>query len=96
MMKKMVLILMAFVVISGITAVSYPEEKKTTSNKMTGKVLKTEGAFLLVVDKEGRTHKFHLDETTLLNGKITAGGSVVVASSDNGHAISISANHPKR
>lgn len=95
-LKKIVLILAAFVVISGITAVSHSEEKKSTSNKMVGKVLKAEGAFLLVLDKEGRTHKFHLDETTLLNGKIKAGEAVVVESTDSGHAVSISANHPQR
>lgn len=89
-MRKYVLILAAFVVISGIPTLSYSVSKKSVSNKISGKVLKAEGAFLLVVDKEGRTHKFHLDETTRLNGKIKTGVSVVVESSNSGHAISIS------
>ncbi|HIE64506.1 MAG: hypothetical protein ABGX83_02680 [Nitrospira sp.] len=95
-MKKITLILAAIIILIGIPALSYPESKKTVSNKIFGKVLKAEGVFILVMDKEGRTHKFHLDETTRLNGKIKAGMAVVIESSDSGHAVSISTNDPQK
>jgi len=95
-MKKVGLILAAFILVTGIPALGYPESGKSVSNKMLGKVLKAEGAFVLVVDEEGRTHKFHFDETTRLNGKIKAGTAVVVESSDSGHAVSISVDDQKK
>ncbi len=57
--------------------------------KIVGEVVKTEGAFVTVKDDQGKEHKFHVDKSTHLKGKITAGVKVEVEANEGGRAMSI-------
>ncbi|NOY83408.1 MAG: hypothetical protein GXO96_01045 [Nitrospirae bacterium] len=54
-----------------------------------GEIVKAEGAFVTVKDDHGKSHKFHVDKSTHLKGKIKAGAKVEVEATDGGHAISM-------
>ncbi len=58
-------------------------------DKIVGEVVKAEGAFVTVKDDHGKSHKFHVDKSTHLKGKIKAGVKVEVEATGGGHAISM-------
>jgi len=58
-------------------------------DKIVGEVVKAEGAFVTVKDDHGKSHKFHVDKSSHLKGKIKAGVKVEVEATGGGHAISI-------
>jgi len=57
---------------------------------MVGEVVKMDGPFVMVKGKDGKTHKFHVNKSTHLKGKVKSGVKVEVESTDSGHAISMS------
>ena len=59
-------------------------------HKIVGEVVKTDGPFVMVKGKDGKTHKFHVNKTTHLKGTIKSGAKVEVESTDTGHALSMS------
>ncbi len=49
-----------------------------------GELVKIDGTFYVVKDKDGKEHRFHFDESTKKEGEIKAGAQVQVID-DNGH-----------
>ncbi|MFQ5780873.1 MAG: hypothetical protein ACE5HN_08855 [Nitrospiria bacterium] len=88
-MKKIISLFAALLIVFSFATVSLASGTHEGGHKITGEVVKTKGAIVTVKDKKGRAHKFHVDKTTNLNGKVKMGTIVEVESTDSGHAISM-------
>lgn len=89
-MRQVVLFLTVISLILSFTVAGFTEGEHPGGHaKIVGEVVKTEGAFVTMRDDQGKEHKFHVDKSTHLKGKITAGVKVEVEANDGGHAISI-------
>ncbi len=90
-MRKFALFVVAFSVVLSVAVVGFAGGKHSGGHgdMIVGEVVKAEGAFVTVKDDHGKSHKFHVDKSTHLEGKIKAGVKVEVEATDGGHAISM-------
>ncbi len=90
-MKKLGMFFIMVLMVAGFSAVSFAggDHPGGHGNKTVGEVIKAEGSFVTVKDDHGKSHKFHVDKSTKLKGKIKSGAKVEVESTDRGHAISM-------
>ncbi len=90
-MRTFVLFVVTLSILTSFTVSSFAGGKHSGDHghKVAGEVVKAEGAFVTVKDDHGKSHKFHVDKSTNLQGKIKAGAKVEVEATDGGHAISM-------
>lgn len=90
-MKKLGLFFIVLSILTHFSAIGFAsgDHPGGHGNKTVGEVVKAEGSFITVKDEEGKSHKFHVDKSTQLKGKIQSGAKVEVESTDRGHAISM-------
>lgn len=80
-MKKVLLsLLVAFVVLSFVSM--------GWAGMVSGDLVKIDGSFYVVKDKDGKEHRVHFNETTKKEGDVKAGAKVEV-DNQGGHAASI-------
>lgn len=89
-MKKLSLFFVAMTFILSLSTIGYTSGDHEGGHKMVGEVVKMDGPFVMVKGEKGKTHKFHVNKSTHLKGKIKPGVKVKVESTDSGHAISMS------
>ncbi|MFQ5588812.1 MAG: hypothetical protein ACE5F7_08225 [Nitrospiria bacterium] len=92
-MKKFALLLIMSLMVLTFSAVGFAggDHPGGHGKKTVGEVVKAQGSFVTVKDEHGKSHKFHVDKSTHLKGKIKSGTKVEVESTDRGHAISMTA-----
>ncbi len=94
-MNKLATLLIAVAMVIGFNAPGFAgpghghDEKENHGHKVVGEVAKIEGPFVIVKDKAGKSHKFHVNKSTHTEGKVKIGTKVEVESTDNGHALSM-------
>ncbi len=89
-MKKFAIFFSALALVLSLSTIGFTSGKHAGGHKMVGEVVKMDGPFVMVKGKDGKTHKFHVNKSTHLKGKVKSGVKVEVESTDSGHAISMS------
>jgi hypothetical protein len=82
-MKRILLGIMMAVVFVSLVSMSWAE-------MVSGELVKIDGPFYVVKDKDGKEHRIHFNDMTQKSGDIKPGDHVEV-DNDNGHANSIKA-----
>jgi len=88
-MRKLSYLLVAMSMVISFGAVSFASGDHAGGHAIVGEVTKAEGAFVTVKDDHGKSHKFHVNGSTHMDGKVKTGVKVEVESTDSGHAISM-------
>jgi len=89
--KKFATLLIAVTMVIGFSTLGLADAGHGGGHKMVGEIVKIEGPFVTVKDKDGKSHKFHVNKSTDTKGKVKMGSKVEVKSTDSGHALSMHA-----
>lgn len=87
-MKRILLSLVMAVAVLSLVSTSW-------AGVMMGDLVKIDGSFYVVKDKDGKEHRIHFNDTTKKTGDIKAGAHVEVDEKD-GHANSIKVMEMKK
>ena len=90
-MKKFGALFVAMAFVFSLASIGLASGSHSGGHKTKGEVVKTAGAFVTVKDEHGKSHKFHVNKSTHLKGKVKVGVKVHVESTEDGggHAISM-------
>lgn len=88
-MKKFSLLIASFAMVLSFATVGLTsgDHSGGHGHETIGEVVKIEGPFVTVKSKDGKAHKFHVNKSTHMKGKVKPGVKVKVEATDAGHAL---------